>query len=246
VLSLLVGIGFQVLFHSPPGVLFTFPSRYSFAIGHWVVFSLGGWSPRIPTGFLVSRGTPDTAQHASHFAYRAVTSSGAAFLPSSAMLASLSAVHTPRVLLPAVWALPRSLAATWGIDVSFFSSGYLDVSVRRVPSRTLWIHVRVTASSTAGFPHSDIHGSKPACGSPWLFAACCVLRRLPVPRHSPYALFRLILIFEIAVPLLCFLLVLSLLLLSMLFSRCVSSGAWWAQVDSNHRPHAYQACALTS
>ena len=21
---------------------------------------------------------------------------------------------------------------------------------------------------------------------------------------------------------------------------------WWAQVDSNHRPHAYQACALTS
>ena len=22
-------------------------------------------------------------------------------------------------------------------------------------------------------------------------------------------------------------------------------GSWWAQVDSNHRPHAYQACALT-
>ena len=31
-----------------------------------------------------------------------------------------------------VWALPRSLAATQGIDVSFSSSGYLDVSVRRV------------------------------------------------------------------------------------------------------------------
>ena len=28
VLSLLVSTGFQVLFHSPPGVLFTFPSRY--------------------------------------------------------------------------------------------------------------------------------------------------------------------------------------------------------------------------
>ena len=28
VLPLLVNIGFQVLFHSPPGVLFTFPSRY--------------------------------------------------------------------------------------------------------------------------------------------------------------------------------------------------------------------------
>ena len=37
-LYLLVGTGFQVLFHSPPGVLFTFPSRYYFSIGHWVVF----------------------------------------------------------------------------------------------------------------------------------------------------------------------------------------------------------------
>ena len=57
-----VDTGFQVLFHSPPGVLFTFPSRYCFAIGHWVVFSLGGWSPRFPTRFPVSRGTPDTAR----------------------------------------------------------------------------------------------------------------------------------------------------------------------------------------
>ena len=28
VLYVLVGTGFQVLFHSPPGVLFTFPSQY--------------------------------------------------------------------------------------------------------------------------------------------------------------------------------------------------------------------------
>jgi hypothetical protein len=40
----------------------------------------------------------------------------------------------------------------------------------------------------AGFPHSDIHGSKPARGSPWLFAACHVLHRLSVPRHPPDAL----------------------------------------------------------
>ena len=33
-LSVLVGTRFQVLFHSPPGVLFTFPSRYCFSIGH--------------------------------------------------------------------------------------------------------------------------------------------------------------------------------------------------------------------
>ena len=58
----LVNTGFQVLFHSPPGVLFTFPSQYCFTIGHWGVFRLGGWSPRLPTGFLVSRGTLDPAR----------------------------------------------------------------------------------------------------------------------------------------------------------------------------------------
>jgi hypothetical protein len=59
-LQLLVNIGFQVLFHSPPGVLFTFPSRYCYTIGHQKVFSLGRWSSQLPTRFLVSRGTPDT------------------------------------------------------------------------------------------------------------------------------------------------------------------------------------------
>ena len=60
VLYLLVNIGFQVLFHSPPGVLFTFPSRYCFTIGHQVVFSLMGWSPHFHTRFHVSRTTLDT------------------------------------------------------------------------------------------------------------------------------------------------------------------------------------------
>ena len=60
VLSVLVSIGFQVLFHSPPGVLFTFPSRYCSTNGDHVVFRLGGWSPRLPTGFHVPGGTLDT------------------------------------------------------------------------------------------------------------------------------------------------------------------------------------------
>lgn len=54
-----VGTRFQVLFHSPSGVLFTFPSRYFFTIGHQVVFSLGRWSSLLPTRFHVSRGTLD-------------------------------------------------------------------------------------------------------------------------------------------------------------------------------------------
>ena len=61
VLYLLVNIGFQVLFHSPPGVLFTFPSRYFSTIGHQVVFSLTGWSPLLHTRFHVSCTTLDTA-----------------------------------------------------------------------------------------------------------------------------------------------------------------------------------------
>ena len=40
----------------------------------------------------------------------------------------------------------------------------------------------------AGFPHSDIPGSTPGCGSPKLIAANHVLHRLLTPRHPPYAL----------------------------------------------------------
>src|ERR1044072_2106248 len=56
-LRLFVCMRFQDLFHSPPGVLFAFPSRYLFTIGRLRVFSLGGWSPHIQTGFHVPRPT---------------------------------------------------------------------------------------------------------------------------------------------------------------------------------------------
>ena len=41
------------------------------------------------------------------------------------------------------------------------------------------------------FPHSEICGWTDICSCPQLIAACHVLRRLLVPRHSPYALFHL-------------------------------------------------------
>ena len=70
----LVDIQFQVLFHSPPGVLFTFPSRYFFTIGHMRVFSLTGWSRQIQTGFLVSRLTWEyNSTRYLIFGYRAIT-----------------------------------------------------------------------------------------------------------------------------------------------------------------------------
>ena len=45
--------------------------------------------------------------------------------------------------------------------------------------------------AVCGFPHSDISGSTPACGSPKLFAAYHVLHRFLVPRHPPYAFYNL-------------------------------------------------------
>ena len=58
-----------------------------------------------------------------------------------------------------VWALSISLAATLEIDVSFSSSGYLDVSVHRVPFLNLWIGLRIPEVLSGGFPHSEISGS---------------------------------------------------------------------------------------
>ena len=78
-LYLLVNIGFQVLFHSPPGVLFTFPSRYYFTIGHQVVFSLTGWSPLFHARFLVSHTTLDSTSLYFPFIYWTFTTYGMLF-----------------------------------------------------------------------------------------------------------------------------------------------------------------------
>ena len=147
----------------------------------------------------------------------------------------------------------------------------------------------------AGFPHSDIHGSQPAFGYPWLFVDRYVLLRLPVPRHPPCALLSLtcqylaVLSFSIMLESLFFgfsfsVTHLAVQCVTVLFAflrnnrlflgftffrfffiqfsrfrfgfvRFISAQCcgemprrqpWWAQVDSNHRPHAYQACALTT
>ena len=75
----IVGTRFQVLFHSPPGVLFTFPSRYLSAIGHQGVFRLNGWSRQIHTEFQGFRVTWDTTQQAHAYTYGAITLYGATF-----------------------------------------------------------------------------------------------------------------------------------------------------------------------
>ena len=72
--------------------------------------------------------------------------------------------------------------------VVFSSSGYLDVSVHRVPFLKLCIGLRILEVCSSRFPHSEISGSKDICSSPKLFAAYHVFHRLLVPRHPPCAL----------------------------------------------------------
>ena len=108
-LRLLVGIRFQVYFTPLVGVLFTFPSRYLFAIGRQGVLRLGGWSPHVQTGFHVSRPTRGPI--------RALTRTGLS--PATARLS-----RRFRFAQIGHWPGPRSLATTSGVSVDFLSSGY--------------------------------------------------------------------------------------------------------------------------
>ena len=81
----------------------------------------------------MSRGTLDPGPLVLPFAYEAVTSYGLPFQVVRLDLTRLLPVLNPTEPGSVVWALPRSLAATWGISFDFCSSGYLDVSVPRVP-----------------------------------------------------------------------------------------------------------------
>ena len=99
---------------------FSLPSRGSFhlsftvlyAIGHRGVFRLGGWSPRLPTRFLVSRGTLDPARLPSDFVYGIITLFDATFqtLRLSFFLPRRS--PQPQSASTLVWPVSLSLAAT--------------------------------------------------------------------------------------------------------------------------------------
>ena len=131
-------------------------------------------------------------RHVHHrFAYGAFTLFRRSFQYLSATTLESIIRSEPRSARTSVWALSVSLAATPEITIVFFSSGYLDVSVHRVPLHTLWIGVWILEVCSSRFPHSDTHGSKDICSSPWLFAAYRVFHRLLVPRHPPCALIRL-------------------------------------------------------
>lgn len=136
----------------------------------------------------MSRGTLDPAMSA-RLSLTGLSPSLAGF-PKTILLDLLNHFRGPN---PGVHALrfglfPFRSPLLWKSHVVFSSSGYLDVSVHRVPLLTLWIGVRITEVCSVRFPHSEISGSMDICSSPKLFAAYHVFHRLLVPRHPPYAL----------------------------------------------------------
>ena len=80
-------------------------------------------------------------------------------------------------------AVPLSLAATKGISIDFFSSGYLDVSVPRVCLVNLCIQLTMT-TYVAGFPHSEISGSKVVCHLPEAYRRLLRLSSPPAAKAS--------------------------------------------------------------
>ena len=223
-LPLLVGTRFQVLFHSPPGVLFTFPSRYCSTIGQQGVFSLGGWSPLIHAGFLVPRATRDHCPEPfTPFAYGAFTLSGRpsqtfrldATVPRRICGYAQLCPSTPHQQHPQAITLVR-------FRLFPFRSPLLRESLLiSLPPVTEMFHFtgfaslpRCLASLPDGFSHSGIRGSTVACTFPRLFAACHALLRLLLPRHPPCALCTFT--FSYA-----------------LFNDLRTLTHWWRQGDSN-------------
>ena len=123
---------FQVLFHSPLGVLFTFPSRYWFTIGHRGVLSLRRWASQIRTGFHVTRTTWECIQEVRLFSITRLSLSMAPLIQRNSPKSRIGNLprgpyspedtsHNPTRTtdtayhVRAVWALPRSLATTSGV-----------------------------------------------------------------------------------------------------------------------------------
>ena len=184
---------FQVCFTPLAGVLFAFPSRYLSTIGHHGVIRLGGWSPRIRTGFHVSRPTWDPGRPRLGFRLRG-------FHPlrpdlpvrSPSLPGAMSRSRNPgmqafrfgltRFRSPLL-ARSRLLSFPRGTEMFHFPRSSSSGTIEFIPG--------CHASRHGGLPHSDTSGSKPVDGSPEIFAVCRVLLRLVMPRHPSCARIRL-------------------------------------------------------
>ena len=190
-----VGVRFQVLFHSPRRGSFHLSLTVLVRYRSSNVFSLGKWSPQFPTRFLVSRRTQDPRHNLHDFDYGALTLSGRPFQTVPLSLPSLTRVLQPRCAVHT--GLGSSAFARHYSRNILFSSSYLDVSVRSVPFCTLCVQIQILRyRPSVGFPIRIFPDITLVHSSPGLFAVYHVLLRHSTPRHPPHALISLYLIWR--------------------------------------------------
>ena len=186
-------------------MLFTFPSRYLFTIGRWVVLSLARWSSQIPTGFLVSRGTWDAIPRSrDRFHLRGYyplwpnfpepSANGTVCNSSTLARESPNRSHDtgPATLARLTHGrfrlIPFRSPLLRESRLLSFPGGTEMVQFPPFASSLLWIRRGMTGHNSrrvSPFGHPRIEARS---SSPGLFAAYDALHRLPAPRHPPYAL----------------------------------------------------------
>ena len=157
-------------------MLFTFPSRYWFAIGLRGVFSLAGWSRRIHAGFLVPRATQDTdrLRVASHTGLSPSAAQLSRWFRSRHSLPRLGPT-TPVRPEPHRFGLLPGRSPLLGESLLFsLPAGTKMFQFPAFASRIIWM----TCLQHAGLSHSEIRGSTVICTFPRLIAAYHVLHRL--------------------------------------------------------------------
>ncbi len=187
-------------------MLFTFPSRYLFAIGHQRVFSLARWFSQLPTDFHLFRGTWERSPEShSHFRLPDYHLLWFHFPEDSANGMIVHSPTSPQIGLRASLN-PRdttvvALNVSHGLGCSRFARHYSGnrccfffLGVLRYFTSPRWLYPAYEFSrkesdmTRIGLPHSEIAGSQAVSAYPTLIAGSHVLHRLLVPRHPPYAL----------------------------------------------------------
>lgn len=125
------------------------------------------------------------------FGYMALTFYGAAFQQlhlAVGLITLLTGSYNPRVQARGFGLIRFRSPLLSESRLIYFPPGTEMVHFPGFARTRLWIQRAVVRFDRTGFPHSEILGSKPVCGSPRLIAACHVLHRQLAPRHSPHAL----------------------------------------------------------
>ena len=189
-------------------MLFTFPSRYWFTIGHQGVFRLRRWSSQIHTEFHGLRATWDPARESSRFRVRGYHPLCRRFPTSSATQTICNSLPDQQLRLsgPATPATQRLLALTrdWFGLFPFRSPLLRESRLLSLPAGTemfhfpalpppaLCVQAGVTGNyALSGFPIRKSPDQCLVADFPGLIAGSNVLLRLLVPRHPPCALINL-------------------------------------------------------